>query len=124
MKDINGKIIKSIDGLEKGSEVVSINFMDGSSLIQVHEQDCCESVEVEQVDGDASKHIGATVYELIEKVVEQEDIDKEILPAWVDSITATFYTLKTSKGYIDWRWFGESNGYYSEDVSCTLKNKK
>ncbi len=116
--------IKSIEGLEENSEKVTITFEDGAKIKQHHDQDCCEYVAIEQVDGDITKHIGATILELNEKVLTQDELTKDQLPDYIESLTATFYTMKTSKGYLDWRWYGESNGYYSESVECELKLNK
>lgn len=122
--DLFMRRIKSITGLHQTSESVIITFEDGSYLEQRHSQDCCETVFVEQVDGNPNKHIGAIAHELIEKVLTKDEMDPADLPEYTESITATFYTLKTSKGYLDWRWYGESNGYYSEDVDCIFKLNK
>ena len=110
-EELFAKRIKSITGLEVDSEEVVITFEGGATLIQTHDQTCCEHVAVHQVDGNPSKFIGAIAYELIEKVTDSGYDDDTGL-----STTATFYTLKTSAGYLDWRWYGVSNGYYSESV--------
>jgi len=116
-------VIESIEGLEEGSDEVTIRFVGGSHINQWHDQDCCESVTVNQVDGNVSKHIGAQVYGFEEKVLARDELSPEQLPDYLESLTATFYTLKTSKGYLDWRWYGESNGYYSESVESKFFEK-
>lgn len=114
------RVIEDITGLEDYSTKVTIKFTDGTKIVQYHDQDCCESVLVAQVDGNVEKHIGATMLSIEEKITRpSEEITNE--DGWdytPDSLTATFYTLKTSKGYLDWRWDGESNGCYSESVDC------
>ncbi|HET8686396.1 MAG TPA: hypothetical protein VFM18_06995, partial [Methanosarcina sp.] len=67
MKEFEGKIIKSISGCEIDSDRIIISFEDGSDIKMYHEQDCCESVYVENVQGEPSKHIGAIFYSIDEK---------------------------------------------------------
>ena len=96
---------------------VRLIFNDGH-LDMYHSQDCCESVYIEDINGDKDLN-GAVFYEVIQKECDRDGLGYD------DSFTWTFYTIITSKGYLDIRWYGSSNGYYSEsvDVEFLFDNK-
>lgn len=77
-----------------------------------HSQDCCESVYVEEIIGDLED------LENLPLLIAREDTNAED-PGTCDgeSYTWTFYNFATYKGYVTIRFLGESNGYYSEEVS-------
>lgn len=81
------------------------------SFRMYHSQDCCETVELEEVIGDLSDLVGSPIIEA-ECVTNCEDN----APEYADSFTWTFYKLGTRKGHVTLRWLGQSNGYYSEAV--------
>lgn len=78
-----------------------------------HKQDCCEEVTIDDICGDINDLCG-TVYAAEERQSRKnpEGVEKE----YQGSFTWTFYHFVTNKGYVDIRWYGESNGYYSEEV--------
>lgn len=79
-----------------------------------HDQDCCESVSIEDVIGDLNDLIGSPL--LMAEEVSSEDTPPPDSAYAPDSYTWTFYKFATVKGYVTVRWYGESNGYYSESV--------
>jgi len=68
------------------------------------------------VIGNLEDLIGTPIVMAEEVSSEENPVGVEI-PEYQDSFTWTFYKLATIKGYVTIRWYGESNGYYSEEVS-------
>ena len=81
-----------------------------------HHQDCCEHVYIEDICGDLDDLVGAPLVE----AEEVSNYDVGPLGDYDESHTWTFYRFRTRKGSVTVRWYGTSNGYYSEDVSVEV----
>lgn len=105
MKDLVGKTFTEVDGYKFVCSEGTFEFY--------HEQDCCESVDIYDIVGDLADLVGSPI--LMAEEVSGESpsgFDNE----YHESHTWTFYKFATIKGYVDIRWLGSSNGYYSESV--------
>ncbi len=95
--------------IEQSDEQIIFHTTEGRTFKMFHDQDCCEAVTVEDIAGDLDDLVGTPlVY-----AEERSQVD----PNASESGTWTFYYFATIKGSVTIRWYGSSNGYYSEDVS-------
>lgn len=110
-KDLVGQTLVSV--VNNNDEIV-FKTADGKTYRLWHNQDCCELVTVEDICGDLQDIIGSPIL-----VAEESQSDEHPpgIEKWEEeSFTWTFYKLDTAKGGVTIRWYGTSNGYYSESV--------
>ena len=113
VSELLGKIL--VDIYSNGYEIKFITESNDKYLM-FHEQDCCESVWVEDICGDLTDLLNS-------EILEAEDVSDTMgIPCSeeeyneYESVTWTFYKIGTRKGSVTIRWCGTSNGYYSERV--------
>jgi hypothetical protein len=110
--DLIGKTIIEINGVI-GEESLSIKCDDNTEYVMLHHDDCCESVSIDDIVGDLNDLLNSPI------LIASEDTDIETLKEKEypdESFTWTFYNLATIKGHVTIKWYGCSNGYYSERV--------
>ncbi len=111
ISELIGKTLVEIKISEGKDEMIFI-CDDGAKYRMFHHQDCCETVELDDINGDLEDLIGESIVLAEESTNSDEPKDSRL----VESSTWTFYKIATVKGYVDIKWYGESNGYYSEEV--------
>lgn len=108
--ELIGKTLKSIVVNHTNEEILFI-VGENESYLMYHEQDCCESVVIEDICGQMEWLIDSPILRAEERISEEEESDDcDCSNTW------TFYELATLNGAVTIRWHGSSNGYYSESV--------
>ena len=107
--DLLGKTLVSI---QQSVDELIFKTTEGETYKSYHYHHCCESVGIEDIEGDLNDLLNAPLTQA-EEITNSEDKMGKVMS---ESFTWTFYKLATIKGYVTIRWLGESNGYYSESV--------
>lgn len=107
-RDFEVLVGKTLTAIENRGDEIIFACSDGTSYRQYHQQDCCEGVSVEDIVGDLDDLIGEPILDASAR--SQDDPDASESGTW------TFYHISTRKSSVTIRWYGSSNGYYSEGV--------
>ena len=120
MKQFSDLVGHTLIGVERNTgdnDTLSFRLRDGTAILY-HSQDCCESVYIEDINGDLDDLVGSPILRAEESVSRPDDISD------YESQTWTFYIIATIKGTVTIRWIGSSNGYYSESVSFDFRKNR
>lgn len=111
--DLKGHTLQAV---ESNIDEIVFTLQNGDKYRLYHAQDCCESVYVEDVNGDLNDLVGSPIMRAEESSSNDNPPGVDTSELYQESFTWTFYRLATMKGWVVIRWYGSSNGYYSESV--------
>ena len=113
-----GKTFLKVTNID--NKILEFLAENGDRYIFHHDQDCCEHVSIEDIVGDLSDLEGSPILE----AEEQFSKSNGKVDIYGESHTWTFYKFGTIKGHVNVRWYGSSNGYYSESVDFSIIKAK
>lgn len=113
--ELKDKVLSKIERTKNSDDNDALVFYctDGSKYAMHYDQDCCASCFIDEINGDLEDLIGSPILQAEEKT--NSDLPKQ--SEYDDSYTWTFYDLATIKSSVQIKWYGSSNGYYSESAS-------
>lgn len=122
IENLIGQTLSYYDLNHHKTELVFVNNS-GDTWTFYHEQDCCESVYLDDVSGELEDILDSEIlsaYESSRSLTDEENFESghDECSDWY------FYHIATIKGSVVLRWIGSSNGYYSTQVSIDFQKKK
>jgi len=110
LSELVGKTIVKLEQVNDWSEIRF--FCSDQTVYALHHiQECCEDVYLEDVNGELSWLLNTPIL-MADEVQGETGTEEE----YGTRYRWTFYRFATRKGYVDLRFLGLSNGYYSEKV--------
>lgn len=109
IEELKGEVLTNID--VAGDEIM-LTTQSGRKVRIFHCQDCCESVSIHGIDGEVTKLLGKPLLD-----VSETNPDDAPAEGSDESYTWTVHEFRVDDATVIVRWFGSSNGYYSESVS-------
>lgn len=107
--ELTGETLTYID-IDPENDEILLTTQSGRRIKFHHRQDCCESVRIVGTDGEWRSLIGKPLVEVKHDAVNADDEGSD------GSATRTTLTFRVDDATVISRWFGNSNGYYSERV--------
>ncbi len=121
---LKGQTLSSVNITGDGNGI-SFATVDGREYILEHDQECCETVTLEDVCGDLGDLVGSPILIAEHRTGEaplSDDPDSDIHGSH-DCAEYNFYEIATNKGSVTIRFHGQSNGYYSMGASLKAKGE-
>ena len=115
-EDLQGRVLCKVVNFD---DELHFHLTEDHYVRMYHEQDCCESVSIEDIVGNLDDLVGTPLL-LVEEVSNYEPEEQTVDEDDYYSETWTYYRFRTIKGSVDIRWYGTSNGYYSESVDIEI----
>lgn len=108
--ELVGLTIKSITVRDTGGDDrIIFETTCGRKFVMYHCRDCCEYVTLDDIVGDLQDLVG-------KKILDAYESSNNECGKWGESETWTFYRISSYDVTITIKWYGTSNGYYSESV--------
>lgn len=117
VNELIGEVLTHVD-VDEAGEQIRMETASGKVITLYHCQSCCESVRIEDTQGNWHDLIGKVI---VDAERREGDFGE---PYHAESWMRTELTFKVNGATVISRWIGESNGCYSESVDIDVATKR